>query len=185
MLGREVEGDAMGRIAQECLAGDLGSKHTGFAFDAEVALEAAVPGNEADHGLGEVNVEIVTDDVPPRVAGCATQQVAEKTSEIFFGPPIADHALDLAGGRRRRRRSGLECRGGGTRPPAARPCPAPSAVPARCAPTLECRSSRRWKWCDECHRRRLQPYRPRRCRRTCCRKRDRASGSASYGSDGV
>src|SRR5207244_3004123 len=98
MLGREVEGDAMVRLAQECLTGDLGSKHTGLAFDAEVALEAAVAGNEADDGLGEVNVEIVADDVPPGVAGSAAQQVVEKSRKIPFSAGFADHALDLAGG---------------------------------------------------------------------------------------
>jgi hypothetical protein len=33
-------------VAQKCLAGDLGSKHARFALDAELALEAAVSGNE-------------------------------------------------------------------------------------------------------------------------------------------
>src|SRR3979490_1444735 len=98
MLGREVEGDAMVRLAQECFTGDLGSKHTGLAFDAEVALEAAAAGNEADDGLGEVDVEIVADDVPPGVAGSAAQQGVEKSCKIPFSTGFADHALDLAGG---------------------------------------------------------------------------------------
>src|SRR5438128_11245019 len=98
MFGREVEGDAMVWLAQERLTGGLGSKHTGLAFDAEVALEAAVVGNEADDGLGEVNVEIVADDVPPGVAGSAAQQVVEKSRKIPFSAGFADHALDLAGG---------------------------------------------------------------------------------------
>ena len=98
MLGREVEGDAMVRLAQECLTGELGSKHTGLAFDAEVALEAAMAGNEADDGFGEVNVEIVADDVPPRVGGGAVEQGAEKSREVLLGTGIADHAFDLTGG---------------------------------------------------------------------------------------
>ena len=98
MFGREVEGDAMVWLAQERLTGGLGSKHTGLAFDAEVALEAAVVGNEADDGLGEVDVEIVADDVPPGVAGGAAQQIVEKSRKILLCAGIADHAFDLAGG---------------------------------------------------------------------------------------
>src|ERR1700682_3209942 len=98
MLGREVEGDAMVRLAQECLTGNLGSKHTGLAFDAEVALEAAMAGNEADDGFGEVNGEIVADDVPSGVAGGAAQQLVEKSRKIPFSAGFADDACDLAGG---------------------------------------------------------------------------------------
>src|SRR6266480_65852 len=86
------------RLAQERLTGRLGSEHAGLAFDAEVAVEAAVAGNEADDGLGEVDVEIVADDVPAGVGSGAAQQVAEKSCEILLGSGIADHALDLAGG---------------------------------------------------------------------------------------
>src|ERR1043166_6428815 len=87
----------MFRVAQECFTRPLASEHTRFAFDAEVDLEAAGAGNEADDGLGEVNVEIVADDVPSRVGSGAAEQVAEKSREILFGPGIADHTLDLAG----------------------------------------------------------------------------------------
>ena len=72
MPGREVKGDAMLRVAQECFTRPLGSEHTRFAFDAEVGLEAAGASNEADNGLGEVDVEIVADNVPPCVGSGAT-----------------------------------------------------------------------------------------------------------------
>src|SRR6266481_2970266 len=98
MLGREVEGDAVLRIAQEGFAGRLGSKHTRLAFDSELDLEAAEAGNKAHDGLGEVDVEVVADDVAPCVGGGVAQQAAEKTCEILFGSGVADHALDLAGG---------------------------------------------------------------------------------------
>ena len=97
MLGCEVEGYAMVALAQECLAGGLGREHAQLAFDAELALETAVARNQANDGLGEVDVEIVADDVPPNVGG-STQHAAEKSREIPFGPGIADHAFDLAGG---------------------------------------------------------------------------------------
>src|SRR6266581_890201 len=98
MSGREVEGDTMLRLAQERLACGLGSEHARLAFDAELALEAAVTGNQANDGLGEVDVEIVADDVPSGVGGGAAQQVAEKSCEILLGPGLADRPLDLAGG---------------------------------------------------------------------------------------
>ena len=86
------------RVAQECFTRPLGSEHARFAFDAEVGLEAAGASNEADDGLGVVDVEIVADNVPPCVGSGATEQVAEKSREILFRPCIADHTLDCAGG---------------------------------------------------------------------------------------
>ena len=85
-------------LAQERLAGGLGREHARLAFDAELALETAVAGNEANDGLGEVDVEIVADDVPASVGSVAAEHAAEKSREILFGPGIADHAFDLAGG---------------------------------------------------------------------------------------
>src|SRR6266852_926335 len=84
-------------LAQERLAGGLGREHARLAFDAELALETAVARNQADDGLGEVDVEIVADDVPPNVGGI-TQHAAEKSREILLRAGIADHAFDLAGG---------------------------------------------------------------------------------------
>jgi hypothetical protein len=97
VLGCEVEGYAMVALAQERLAGGPGREHARLAFEAEVAFETAEARHQADDGFGEVDVEIVTDDVPPNVRGI-TQHAAEKSREILFGPPIADHAFDLAGG---------------------------------------------------------------------------------------
>src|SRR5208282_894600 len=84
-------------LAQEGLAGGLGREHARLAFDAELALETAVARDQANDGLGEVDVEIVANDVPPNVGGI-TQHAAEKSREILFGPGIADHAFNLAGG---------------------------------------------------------------------------------------
>src|SRR5229473_4355458 len=98
MPGREVESDAMVGLAQERLTGGFGGEHAGFAFDAEAALEAAATGNDANDGLGEMDVEIVADDVPSGIGGGGAEQAAEKSCEILLGPPRADHPLDLAGG---------------------------------------------------------------------------------------
>src|ERR1700730_1386865 len=77
------------------------------AVDAELALETAGARNKANDGLGEVDVEIVADDVPPSVGGGAVQQAAEKSGEILLSPGIADHAFDLAGGNVEGRDQGL------------------------------------------------------------------------------
>jgi hypothetical protein len=76
-----MEGDAMVGLAQERLACDLGREHARLAFDTELALESAVACSYANDRLGEVSVEIVTDDVPPGVEGTATQQPAERSRE--------------------------------------------------------------------------------------------------------
>jgi hypothetical protein len=47
---------------------------------------------------GEVDIEVVADDVPSRAGGGAAQQVVEKSCEVVLAAGVADHALDLAGG---------------------------------------------------------------------------------------
>src|SRR6516162_958512 len=60
-------------LAQKCFAGCLGSEHAGLTFDAEVAIETAMLRNEANDGLGEMDVEVVANDIPPCVGGGAAQ----------------------------------------------------------------------------------------------------------------
>ena len=98
MLGCEVEGYAMVGLAQERLASDLGREHARLAFDAEVALETAETRNQANDGLGEVDIEIVADNVPLCGGSGAAEQVAEKPREILFRPGIAYDAFDPASG---------------------------------------------------------------------------------------
>src|SRR6202166_3058814 len=47
--------------------------------------------HEANDGLGEVDVEVVADDIPPCVGGGAAQQGVEKSCTILLGPGVADH----------------------------------------------------------------------------------------------
>ena len=96
MLGREVEDDAMVALAQKRFAGCLGSEHAGLTFDAEVAVEAAMLRNKANDGLGEMDVKVVANDVPPCVGGGAAQQGVEKTCKVLLGPSVADHPGDFA-----------------------------------------------------------------------------------------
>ena len=98
MLGREVEDNAMIVLAQKAFAGCLGSKHAGLALDPEVIVEAAMLRNQSNDGLGEVDVEIVADDIPPCIGCGAAQQAVEKSRKILFRAGVADHARDLAGG---------------------------------------------------------------------------------------
>src|SRR3974390_3503199 len=96
MFGREVEGDAMLRVAQERFSCHLGCEHTRLSFNAELKLEAAGARNEADDGLREVNVEIVADNVPLCSGSGTAEQAAEKPREILFGPGVADNACHLS-----------------------------------------------------------------------------------------
>jgi hypothetical protein len=52
--------------------------------------------HEANDGLGEVDVEVVADDIPPCVGSGAAQQGVEKSCEILLGPGVADHPGDFA-----------------------------------------------------------------------------------------
>ena len=51
--------------------------------------------NQANDGLGEMNVEVVANDIPPCVGGGAAQQGVEKTSKVVLGPGVADHPGDF------------------------------------------------------------------------------------------
>jgi hypothetical protein len=53
-------------------------------------------GNKANDGLGEMDVEVVANDIPPCVGGGAGQQGVEKTSEVLLGAGVADHPDDFA-----------------------------------------------------------------------------------------
>src|ERR1700726_2611613 len=83
-------------LAQKRFAGCLGSEHAGLTFDAEVAVEAAMLRNKANDGLGEMDVEVVADDIPPCIGGGAAQQGVEKTCKVLLGPGVADHPGDFA-----------------------------------------------------------------------------------------
>src|SRR5260370_37661572 len=83
-------------LAQKRFAGCLGSEHAGLTFDAEVAVEAAMLRNKANDGLGEMDVEVVADDIPPCVGGGAAQQGVEKTCKVLLGPGVACHPGDFA-----------------------------------------------------------------------------------------
>src|ERR1700683_1722017 len=61
-------------LAQKRFAGCFGGKHAGLAFDTEFAVEVAMARNEANHGLGEMDVEVVADDIPPCI-GCGAAQL--------------------------------------------------------------------------------------------------------------
>src|SRR3974390_1808545 len=97
MLGREVEGDAMLRVAQERFPCCLGCEQARSSFDAEFDLEAAGAGNEANDGLREVDVEIIADDVPLCGRSGTVEQAAQKPCEILFSPGVANNALNLSG----------------------------------------------------------------------------------------
>src|SRR6202040_3126132 len=148
-------------LAQKRFAGCLGSKHAGLTFDAEVAVEAAMLRNKANDGLGEMDVEVVADDIPPRVDGGAVhnQQGVEKTCKVLLGPGVADHPGDYADRDSETGDQGL--------------CAVPAIL--EFAPLDLARL----------HRRRLRPGKPHRCRRIWRQRQDRVLASASNESDAV
>jgi hypothetical protein len=83
VLGGEVEDDAVRRIAQELFARLLGREHAAFALDAQSALDAAVACNQANHRFGEVDVEVVADDVPARVGAALLSRLPKNRAKSF------------------------------------------------------------------------------------------------------
>src|ERR1700680_192831 len=85
-------------LTQKGLAGCLGSEDTGLAFDAELGLEAATARNEANDGLGEVDVEIIADDIPPCVGGSVLSTLRRNRAKSFsvLVLPITPSTLPVA-----------------------------------------------------------------------------------------
>ncbi len=65
LLGREVEGDAVTGIAQECLACRHRLEDAGYPLP-EIVVDAAEISDKAGQSLGHVGVEIVADDLLSR-----------------------------------------------------------------------------------------------------------------------
>src|SRR5215468_7008036 len=134
-----------------------------------------MPRNKANDGLGEMDVEVVANDIPPCVGGGAAQQGVEKTSKVLLGPGVADHPGDFAD-------RNIETGDQGLRAVAAILEFAPldlARLHRRCAPAPECWSSRRSRLCDGARRRRLQPGKPHRYRRIWRQRQDLVFASAS------
>src|ERR1700746_3653516 len=72
-------------LSQKRFAGCFGAKPSGLSFDPEFAVEVARPRNEPNHGLGEVDVEVVADNIPPCIGCGAAQQIVEKSCKILLG----------------------------------------------------------------------------------------------------
>ena len=49
--------------------------------------------DQANHGLGEVDIEIVANDIPPRVGAGTVQQGFEEAREVLLAAGIADHTF--------------------------------------------------------------------------------------------
>jgi hypothetical protein len=64
MLGGKVEGDAVSGVAQEGFARRQRFEDAGLALHSKLLVQAAAAGDQPDHALREVDVEVVADDVP-------------------------------------------------------------------------------------------------------------------------
>ena len=94
VLGREVEGNAMTDIAQECLAGRHRLEDAGFPLLAEVFIDAAELCDQTDHSFGDVGIEIVADHLPSS-RRCRGEQRLQERHEIRLGASIPDGAADV------------------------------------------------------------------------------------------
>src|SRR5262252_8270861 len=87
---REVEGDPMLWLREECLPSGSVGEHAGLAFDAEGTLHATGARNQTNDGLRQVDVEIVADEIPFGVGAVAAQHASQKACEVLLGPAVAN-----------------------------------------------------------------------------------------------
>ena len=85
MFRGEMDHDAMARVAQERLARRDRLEDAAFALHAEIAGKADGLGDEAHHRFGDVDVEVVHDQMPVRGGIAAGEQLDEPPGEIHLG----------------------------------------------------------------------------------------------------
>src|SRR5271169_223377 len=80
----EVEADLVRAVAQECFPRGLVLEMAGFAFLAQLFIDAAQPGNKTDRPLGQMSVEVVANDLPPCRGLIGSEQRFEVSHEALF-----------------------------------------------------------------------------------------------------
>lgn len=98
MFRGEMDHDAMAWVAQERLARRHRLEDAACALDAEIAGKADGLGDEAHHGFGDVDVEVVHDRMPVRGGVAAGEQLDEPLGEVHLGAGRSEAIGDLAGG---------------------------------------------------------------------------------------
>jgi hypothetical protein len=95
MLGGEVEDEAVTGIAQKRFSTGNGLQDAALALHPQILLQTTVARYEPNHALGEVDIEVVADDVPADVPGRAREQILKKAGEVLLGATLADGAVNL------------------------------------------------------------------------------------------
>ena len=99
MLGREVKNDAVAQLTQEPLTGGHRLQDAGPAFDAEIDGEAVGRCDEAHHGLGAMDVELIHDQMPLGGGAALGEQIREPLRKVLLGTGRAEVVDDPAGHR--------------------------------------------------------------------------------------
>jgi hypothetical protein len=85
VFGGVMEDDLVGWITQKRSTAGHGGQNATFAFDAQLLIQATGLGDEANQGLGLMDVEIITDEVPTRGLLIAGHHRSHMRQEIFLG----------------------------------------------------------------------------------------------------
>ena len=66
-------------------------------FLSQVLRDTAAPGDDPDHALGEMDVQIVRYDLPLDIGSGAVEHALKESREVGFAPVLADPAGNLSG----------------------------------------------------------------------------------------
>jgi hypothetical protein len=81
-----MEYHLMSRITQKRRTAGHGGQNATFAFDPQILLKATALCHPADQGFGLMNVEVVTDKMPPCGLGISGHHCLDMGQKICFGP---------------------------------------------------------------------------------------------------
>ncbi len=98
MFRREVEGNPVALIAEKGLTGFHRLQDATFAFDPEIVIDPAMPGNNSDDVLRQVGVQVIGDDFPFCRGRFAGNEVIEESREVVLRAAGPDPARYLSCG---------------------------------------------------------------------------------------
>ena len=99
MFRCKMKNNFVTRIAQKGCPRGYAFQHPRFSFPAQSGfIDAAQPGGQPNHGLRQVSVQIIRDDMPTAYFRCAGDKRLEILRKVFFRARFANMTKDLAAG---------------------------------------------------------------------------------------
>jgi hypothetical protein len=87
-----MEADAVIGVAQEGFPAGTGFQDALFVFPPQVLRDTAAPGDDPNHALGEMDVQIVGHDLPLNIGVGSVEHPFQESRKIGLAPMVANLA---------------------------------------------------------------------------------------------